>query len=56
VVVPPALTPPLLPPEPAGESLELQASREKVVRAKTPRKRRPGQGFIIEGLQHGAVL
>jgi hypothetical protein len=60
VVVPPALTPPvvvsppLLPPEPDGELLELQASREKVVRAKTARKSRARQGFIIWRLQRKA--
>jgi len=53
-VAPPALTPPdeiawppLLPPEPDGALLELQASREMVLRATMPRKGWVTKGFII---------
>ena len=50
--MPPPLTPPvdvtppaLLPPEPDGELLELQASSENAAREKAPRKSRVRPGF-----------
>jgi hypothetical protein len=61
-VVPPPLTPPvdvtspaLLPPEPDGELLELQASSENAAREKALRKSRVRQGFLMMRLQCNAT-